>query len=203
MTENSCKLHRAIEAHCAEMRSFQRNQRDSSFLRLPSEVRNTIYFLVASGPIEIVRIKKVNPHHCQEPNLCPQEHYRLIKSNAGLAVTCRQIRHDMWKVCAVELPTELILPELPLPLLTIFNLTGFTQCTQIETLRFKLSGPAFQKFLERTDLAPETWGRHWWRASDTLWGLKRMAFPDACGRVIDTGTICGHLNMADLDIEYI
>jgi hypothetical protein len=204
MIRNSSKLHRVTQVHYTHSRSFQQNQRNSPFLRLPSEIRNKIYFFVASGPLEIVRTKKVNPHHCPEPNLCPQEHYRLIKSNAGLAVTCRQIRHDMWKVCALELPSVLILPDLPLPLLKIFEMTGFTQCTQIETLHLSMSESTFRKFIDRTDLAPESrFGRHWWRASDTFWGLERMVFLQAYNCYSDPRYIREKLGMPDLVIESI
>lgn len=200
--ETLCKLPRVHQNQGPHTRSFQQNQRNSLFLHLPSEIRNKIYFIVASGPLEIVRTKNVS-HDCAEPNLCPQAHYRLIKSNAGLAVTCRQIRHDMWKVCALELPSVLILPKLPLPLRTIFEITGFTQCTQLETLRLNMSATTFQNFIDRTDLAPEAmFGRHWWRGSETLWGLKRMVFLETDSSVPDLGYIRDHINMPDLTIEF-
>lgn len=192
------------ESTFAHSRSFQRNQRDSPFLRLPSEIRNKIYFFVASGPLKIVLTKKVTSHHCPEPNLCPQKHYRLVKSNAGLAVACRQIRHDMWKVCALELPSALILPELPLPLLEIFNMVGFTQCTQIKTLHLNMTSTTFRSFVESADLVPETrFARHWWNASGTFWGLERMIFlRSKWERGTNSTSICERLNMQDLVIEY-
>lgn len=109
----------------------------------------------------------------------------------------------MWKVCALELPKALILPELPLPLLEIFNMVGFTQCTQLNTIHLNMAPTTFLGFIESADLAPETrFARHWWNISGTFWGLERMIFLQCeSERGENSQNICERLNMPDLVIE--
>ncbi|KAF3036891.1 hypothetical protein E8E12_001449 [Didymella heteroderae] len=109
----------------------------------------------------------------------------------------------MWKVCALELPSVLILPELPLPVLKVFDITGFTQCTQIETLNLDMDPSTFRDFVDRADLVPESrFGRHWCRVSETFWGLKRIVFlRGTILEAVDAEDIREHLNMPDLVVD--